>query len=44
MLLLRWDRLPGWLLPVVGGLVFTVLTVIWLTSALWFFRNIGVTT
>lgn len=44
MLLLRWDRLPGWLLPVVGGLVFTVLTIVWLTSALWFFRNFGVTT
>ncbi|MDL5200692.1 DUF6529 family protein [Streptomyces sp. ALI-76-A] len=44
MLLLRWERLPGWLLPFVGGLVFTVLTVIWLTSALWFFRTFGVTT
>ncbi|KPI22764.1 hypothetical protein OK074_7138 [Actinobacteria bacterium OK074] len=44
MLLLRADRLPGWLLPFVGGLVFTVLTVIWLTSALWFFRTVGVTT
>lgn len=44
MLLLRWDRLPGWLLPIVGGLVFAVLTIVWLTSALWFFRNFGVTT
>ncbi|MEV0176005.1 DUF6529 family protein [Streptomyces sp. NPDC050803] len=44
MLLLRWERLPGWLLPIVGGLVLTVLTVIWLTSALWFFRTFGVTT
>ncbi|MBA4865769.1 hypothetical protein H1V43_31390 [Streptomyces sp. PSKA54] len=44
MLLLRSERLPGWLLPVVGGLVFTVLTVVWLTSALWFFRTFGVTT
>jgi hypothetical protein len=44
MLLLRWDRLPGWLLPVVGGLVFTALTILWLTSALWFFRTFGVTT
>ncbi len=44
MLLLRWDRLPGWLLPVVGGLVFTALTIVWLTSALWFFRTFGVTT
>ncbi|MBT2508305.1 hypothetical protein J7I98_20915 [Streptomyces sp. ISL-98] len=44
MLLLRAERLPGWLLPMVGGLVFTILTVVWLTSALWFFRTFGVTT
>ncbi|MCH0567157.1 MULTISPECIES: DUF6529 family protein [unclassified Streptomyces] len=44
MLLLRWERLPGWLLPIVGGLVFAALTVLWLTSALWFFRTFGVTT
>jgi Family of unknown function (DUF6529) len=44
MLLLRSERLPGWLLPFVGGLVFTVLTLVWLTSALWFFRTFGVTT
>jgi hypothetical protein len=44
MLLLRAERLPGWLLPIVGGLVFTALTVLWLTSAWWFFRTVGVTT
>ncbi|MEU6393767.1 DUF6529 family protein [Streptomyces sp. NPDC046939] len=44
MLLLRSERLPGWLLPVVGGLAFAVLTLLWLTSALWFFRTVGVTT
>ncbi|WP_030683496.1 DUF6529 family protein [Streptomyces sp. NRRL B-1347] len=44
MLLLRSARLPGWLLPLVGGLVFAVLTVVWVTSALWFFRTVGVTT
>jgi hypothetical protein len=44
MLLLRWERIPGWLLPLVGGLVFAALTVVWLTSALWFFRTFGVTT
>ncbi|MGW0704394.1 DUF6529 family protein [Streptomyces sp. NPDC002643] len=44
MLLLRSERLPGWLLPIVGGLVFAALTVVWLTSALWFFRTFGVTT
>ncbi|MCL8012228.1 DUF6529 family protein [Streptomyces sp. AS02] len=44
MLLLRSERLPGWLLPLVGGVVFAALTIIWLTSALWFFRTFGVTT
>ncbi|QDQ10734.1 DUF6529 family protein [Streptomyces spectabilis] len=44
MLLLRTARLPGWLLPLVGGLVFAVLTAVWVTSALWFFRTVGVTT
>ncbi|MFD8302270.1 DUF6529 family protein [Streptomyces sp. NPDC059690] len=44
MLLLRSERLPGWLLPLVGGLVFTALTLLWLTSAFWFFRTFGVTT
>ncbi|WP_055563005.1 DUF6529 family protein [Streptomyces atriruber] len=43
MLLLRTERLPGWLLPVVAGLVFAALTGIWLSSALWFFRTFGVT-
>lgn len=44
MLLLRTERLPGRLLPIIGGLVFAALTVIWLTSAFWFFRTFGVTT
>ncbi|MDQ1396894.1 MAG: hypothetical protein QOG64_2153 [Acidimicrobiaceae bacterium] len=37
----RTKRLPGWSLPVVGGLVFTALVAVWLTSSLWFFRTIG---
>ena len=41
MLWLKVPRLPGPLLPIVGGSVFTALVVIWLTSALWFFDNIG---
>ncbi|MEU6994256.1 DUF6529 family protein [Streptomyces sp. NPDC046465] len=44
MLLLRAERLPGWLLPLVAGAVLAALAVIWLTSALWFFRTVGVTT
>ena len=41
MLALRIDRLPGMALPVLGGLLVTGLTVMWLTSSLWFFTNIG---
>ena len=41
MLMLRSSRLPGLALPVAGGLVFTSLVVIWLTSSLWFFDNFG---
>jgi hypothetical protein len=41
MLWLRVDGLPGVVLPIVGGSVFTALVVIWLTSSLWFFDNIG---
>jgi hypothetical protein len=37
MLGLRLRGLPGWTLPVLGGLVFTSLVVLWLTSAVWFF-------
>lgn len=41
MLWLRVPSLPGPLLPLVGGAVFSGLVVIWLTSALWFFDNFG---
>ncbi|HEX3337159.1 MAG TPA: DUF6529 family protein [Jatrophihabitans sp.] len=37
MLGLRVRGLPGWTLPLLGGLVFTTLIILWLTSALWFF-------
>jgi hypothetical protein len=41
LLALRIDRLPSWALPVVGGLLVTCVTVLWLTSSLWFFTNVG---
>jgi hypothetical protein len=41
MLGLRVRGLPAWTLPVLGGLTFTALTVLWLTSALWFFGRSG---
>jgi hypothetical protein len=45
VLVVRRHGLPGWTLPLAGGLVFTSLVVIWVTSALWFFdmRGLGVT-
>jgi hypothetical protein len=43
MLLLTRKGLPGWVVPVVGGLVFFGLVYVWLTSALWFFQTHGVT-
>ena len=41
MLWLRSSTLPGLLLPIAGGSVFTALVLIWLTSSLWFFDNFG---
>ena len=41
MLVLRSERLPRMTLPLVGGLLVTCLTVMWLTSSLWFFQNVG---
>ena len=43
MLLLTLTGLAGWVLPLVGGLVFTSLTGLWLASSLWFFTTTGVT-
>jgi len=40
VVLVRSKRLPGWALPVAGGLVFTILVGIWLTSAFWFFTHV----
>ncbi|MEV4262422.1 DUF6529 family protein [Kribbella sp. NPDC049584] len=42
MLTLTRSDTPKWLLPVLGGAVFTALIGLWLTSALWFFTTFGV--
>ena len=42
MLILPRRGVPGWALPLFGGLVFTALTVLWFTSAYWFFTTNGV--
>jgi hypothetical protein len=41
MVIVRSKQMPDWALPVAGGAVFTALVVIWLTSSLWFFTNVG---
>ena len=42
MLGLRIRGLPGWAIPVLGGSVFGLLIVLWLTSALWLFTRTGI--
>ena len=42
MLSLPRRDVPGWTLPVVGGVVFSALVVLWLTAALWLFTTRGV--
>jgi hypothetical protein len=43
MVLVSRDGAPRWALPLFGGLVFTVLTTVWLTSSVWFFGTSGLT-
>jgi len=42
MLSLRLKGLPGWALPLLGGLLAALLTVVWFSSALWYFTQSGV--
>lgn len=42
MLILPRRGVPGWALPLFGGLVFTALAMLWLTSSYWFFTTVGV--
>jgi hypothetical protein len=42
MLGLRLPEMPRWALPVLGGVVFALFVLLWLTSALWFFTRSGV--
>jgi hypothetical protein len=39
MLVLTKPGIAGWILPVLGGLVFAVLVVLWVTSAYWYFTT-----
>ena len=42
VMVVRSKRMPGWALPIVGGVLFTTLIALWLTSSLWFFRQFGI--
>lgn len=42
MLALPKQGLAGWVLPVLGGAVFTAFVGLWLTSSLWYFTTFGV--
>ena len=44
VIVVRSRRLPGWALPVVGGLLFTTVVGAGLTSAIWYFATIGAPT
>jgi hypothetical protein len=37
----RSRRMASWTLPVVGGIAFTTLVGLWLSSSLWFFNHVG---
>lgn len=41
MLVLRAHHLPSWALPAAGGTLVATLSLIWMTSSLWFFTTIG---
>ena len=41
MIVLTRHDSPGWVVPVAGGILFTTLTGLWLTSSLWFFTQFG---
>jgi hypothetical protein len=44
VLLVHTRRLPGWALPVAGGLLLTAVVVVWLTSSVWLFSEVGIRT
>jgi Family of unknown function (DUF6529) len=41
VLVVRSRNLPGWALPAAGGTLFTAVVVLWFTSSVWFFDNVG---
>ena len=41
VLVVRLHRFPRWVLPVAGGLLFSILVAVWYTSAVWLFSKDG---
>ena len=39
VVIVRNHKLPGWALPLAGGLAFAVLVLVWYTSSLWLFTQ-----
>jgi hypothetical protein len=39
--IVRSNGFPGWTLLLAGGILFSILLDLWLSSALWFFRIVG---
>src|SRR5258708_4815670 len=42
VLLVQSKRLPGWALPVAGGLLALLIALLWYTSALWYYNGYSV--
>jgi hypothetical protein len=42
VLIVRSKGFQGWALPLAGGVLFCILLGLWLTSAFWFFRTVGI--
>jgi hypothetical protein len=42
VLIVRSKGFQGWALPLAGGVLFSILVGLWLTSALWFFSTAGI--
>src|ERR1700730_16383979 len=42
VLLVRSKGFQGWALPLAGGVLFCIVLGLWLTSAFWFFRTVGI--
>jgi hypothetical protein len=39
--IVRSNSFPGWALPIAGGVLFSILLGLWLTSGFWFFSTFG---